>query len=106
MQTTLENRLKEFGNIAVSVSVVNKSITALRTELDELKSQKSGTECRRELVEQPQSEPQSKRPRTQQRDNENGSEDQDPIYTYVQEQEDGDELRRGRLSLGPRSIFH
>ena len=32
--TTLENRLKEFGNIVVSVSVMNKSITALRTELD------------------------------------------------------------------------
>ena len=75
MLTTLENRLKEFGNIAVSVSVVTKSITALRTELDKVKSQKSGTECRRELVEQPQSELPSKQPQTQQMDNENGSED-------------------------------
>ena len=55
--TALENPLREFGNIAVSVSVMNKSITVLLTELDELKSQKLGTECRRELVEQPQSEP-------------------------------------------------
>ena len=90
--TTLDNRLKEFGNIAVSVSVMNQSITALRTELDELKSQKSGAECRRELAEQPQSEPPSKRARTQQIDNENGSEDQDPIDAYMQEQDDGDEM--------------
>ena len=79
--TALENPLREFGNIAVSVSVMNKSITVLLTELDELKSQKLGTECRRGLVKQLQSELQSKRPRKQQMDNGNGSEDQDPIDT-------------------------
>ena len=44
-------------------------------------------------MEQPQSEPLSKRPPPpppQQMDNENGSEDQDPIDTYMQEQ--GDEM--------------
>ena len=91
VMTALVNHLKEFGNIAVLVSVMNKSITVLLTELDELKSQKLGTECRGELVKQPQSELLSKRPRTQQMDNGNGSEDQDPIDTYMQEQEDGDE---------------
>ena len=88
----VRNRLKEFCNIDVSVSVMNKSITVLLTELDELKSQKSGTECWRELVEQPQSEPLSKRPRTQHMENWNGSEDQDPIDTYMQGQEDGNEM--------------
>ena len=71
---------------------MKKSITALRTELDELKSQKTGTECQRELVKQPQSQPPSKRPRTQLMDNKNVSEDQDPIDTYTQDQEYGDEM--------------
>ena len=36
---TLEDRLDELRNVAMSVSVMNKSITALRTELDEIKAQ-------------------------------------------------------------------
>ena len=43
-------------------------------------------------MEQPQSEPPNKRPQKQQMDNENGLEDQDPIDTYMQEQDDGDEM--------------
>ena len=54
--STLVGRLKEFGNIAISVSVMNKSLTALRAELDELKTQQSTSGRKRSSVtsEEPQ----------------------------------------------------
>lgn len=90
--TTLEHRLQEFGNIAVSVSVMNKSLTALRSELDELKAQKTGVSGRREAREESDTASSCKRPRMDQMDTESDDEEEcdeeeDPIEIYMREQD-------------------
>ena len=83
---TLEERLLEFSNIALSVNVMNKSLTSMRTEIEEMKArqaaptgQGSSVEQRKRRLadndEQPSGsnseQPNNKRPRNDAMDNEN-----------------------------------
>ena len=88
--STLENRLQEFGNLVISVNVMNKSLTAIRSELDDIKATKTGASDRREASEQPDTAPPSKRPRTESMDT-GSDDDEDPITIYMRDQEDEEE---------------
>lgn len=92
---TLEERLDEFQNVAISVGVMNKSITALRSELDEIKVQKTDTTAQGRRMEQPpDEEPVNKRPRTESVNaessgkNTNEEDEEDPIDRFLQVEED------------------
>ncbi|MCG7883186.1 MAG: hypothetical protein JAY96_16525 [Candidatus Thiodiazotropha endolucinida] len=92
---TLENRLEEFRSVAVSVNVMNKAITALRTELDEMKGQNSVTsEQERSSQQSINVEPATKRARTDSMNaeslgNHSGTEDdEDPIDRFLQAADD------------------
>lgn len=98
---TLEDRLQEF----VSVSVMNKSLTALRKELDEIKAQKSNSTDRERSKEKATSpredgEPQSKRPRNDYEDSESTDHEEDPVDRFMRQEEEESEEEDIVSSLG------
>lgn len=98
---TLEDRLQEF----VSVSVMNKSLTALRKELDEIKAQKSNSTDRERSKEKATSpredgEPQSKRARNDCEDSESTDHEEDPVDRFMRQEEEESEEEDIVSSLG------
>ena len=75
-----------FGNAAVSISMMNKSLTALRSELDDLKAQKTGASDCSEATDQPDTVPPSKWPRIEPMDTES-DEEEDPISLHARPRE-------------------
>ena len=122
---TLEERLLEFSNIALSVNVMNKSLTSMRTEIEEMKAWQAAPTGQGSSVEQPEQrkrrladndeqpsgsnseQPNNKRPRNDAMDNENQTseaenpeEDEVDRYMNPEDEESSEEEDDVVRSLG------